>query len=96
MVEVEKRRLCPLEQEVIAGIDGIVQQTDGVNDIGRKSLAQLIEPVDDLVDIDRFAARLFARRLAALTPFLGMCDKKVANGNRPLCGDGYESNNPYD
>ena len=70
MVEVEERRLGALEQDVRPGCQGVVQETDGVGDVGRQPGTEGAERVDDLVDVEsgipspaswRFSAIALAR-----------------------------------
>ena len=57
MVEVEERRLGALEEEVVAGRQGLVQQPHRVDDAGGQPGAELAELLDDLVDVERRTAR---------------------------------------
>ena len=54
VVEVEEGGLRALEQDVLAGLQGVVHEPDGVGDVGREPGRQLVEvPLGDLVGRQR-------------------------------------------
>ena len=56
VVEVEERRLGALEQQVLAGGEGLVQQSDGVGDERCEAGAEVGEAGDDVVHVERVTA----------------------------------------
>ena len=56
MIEVEERRLRTFQQQVLVGIECVVQQLHGVDHVWRETPGQCRESLDELVDIQGLAA----------------------------------------